>query len=99
MKKIWIFLIGCVVGVSSVLLTNLCFKKEPTKVPTEIVDKQQHTIDSLKNCINSIESKVDTLYIEKTKIIYKYEEKADDIWDQSTDDDWKYFQDFLRSRF
>lgn len=99
MKKIWVFLIGFITGVSIILVIGLCLRKTPNELPNEIIAKQQYTIDSLRNCINSIESKVDTLYIEKTKIIYKYEKKADDIWDQSADDDWDYYKNFLRSRF
>ena len=63
------------------------------------IDSLNHSIDSLENCINLIKPRIDTVYQQKTLIKYLYNEKADSIWNQSADDDWKYYTKFLSTRF
>ena len=63
------------------------------------INSLNHSIDSLENCINLIKPKIDTVYQQKTLIKYLYNEKADIIWNQSTDDDWNYYTKFLSTRF
>lgn len=63
------------------------------------IDSLNHSIDSLENCINLIKPRIDTIYQQKTLIKYLYNEKADTIWNQSADDDWKYYTNFLSTRF
>ena len=63
------------------------------------IDSLNHSIDSLENCINLIKPRIDTIYQQKTLIKYLYNEKADTIWNQSADDDWRYYTNFLSTRF
>lgn len=63
------------------------------------IDSLNHSIDSLKNCIDSIKPQIDTVFQTKTTIKYIYEKKTDSIWNQSADDDWIYYNNFLSTRF
>lgn len=63
------------------------------------IDSLNHSIDSLENCINLIKPQIDTVFQTKLLTKYIYEKKADSIWNQSADDDWKYYTNFLSSRF
>jgi hypothetical protein len=48
---------------------------------------------------DSIITIIDTIKDTKYKIKVIYEKEADSIWNQSPDDDWKYFINYLRARF
>lgn len=78
-------------------ITNI--SKEKDKEYNEKIDSLNHSIDSLENCINLIKPQIDTIFQTKTITKYIYEKKADSIWNQSADDDWNYYTNFLSSRF
>ncbi len=63
------------------------------------IDSLKCQIDSLDFCIENTKTQIDTFYVRKTKIEYVYEEKDNEIRNQSADADWLYYTEFLRSRF
>jgi len=88
-KALISFLIGLIMGG----LVGFYMTPKPTLPPVEPEIKIFYkTRDSLVYIIDTIK---DTKY--KIKVIY--EKEADSIWNQSPDDDWKYFINYLRTRF
>ena len=55
--------------------------------------------DTIEIYIDKIQSKIDTIYIVKNKYKYIYEEKKNQIDTMSNDSLWKYYTEFLQSRF
>lgn len=101
MKKITkiclvIFLV-CVILLSFYCTINIT--KERKQEYNEKIDSLNHSIDSLENYINLIKPQIDTIFKTKTITKYIYEKKADSIWNQSADDDWNYYTNFLSARF
>lgn len=91
-----IFLV-CAILLSFYYTINI--NKERKQEYNEKIDSLNHSIDSLENCINLIKPQIDTIFQTKTITKYIYEKKADSIWNQSANDDWDYYTNFLRTRF
>jgi hypothetical protein len=90
--------IGILLGIGGCLLYQQRTKK-PVVEPTVQLDSLNRVIDSLQLTLDNYQAKVDTVYLEKWKIKYVYDEKANDIVNQSADADWNYYTNFLRARF
>lgn len=90
--------IGILLGIGGCLLYQQRTKK-PTVEPTVQLDSLNNIINSLHDSLDLYRADVDTVYIEKWKIKLVYDEKANDITNQSSDADWIYYTNFLRSRF
>lgn len=90
--------IGILIGIGGCLLVQKRTAKPPIE-PTAQLDSLNHVIDSLRDFLENFQADVDTVYITKWKIKHDYEEKADNILNQSADADWQYYINFLRARF
>lgn len=90
-----ITLIGWIVSSSIVINDN----KKIIREQNESIFKYKNTTDSLYLKIDSIQSKIDTVYQDRIKLKYVYEQKADSIWNQSADDDWNFYTSFLSTKF
>ena len=96
-KEILVIFIVCVIILSFYYTINIT--KERKQEYNEKIDSLNHSIDSLENCISLIKPQIDTIFKTKTITKYIYEKKADSIWNQSADDDWNYYTNFLSARF
>ena len=101
MKKIAkiCFAIFLVCAIAFSFYCNISVSKEVKQKYNSKIDSLNHSIDSLENCINLIKPQIDTIFQTKTITKYIYEKKADSIWNQSADDDWNYYTNFLSARF
>ena len=101
MKKIakicLVIFIICAIAFS--FYCNISVSKEVKQKYNSKIDSLNHSIDSLENCIKLIKPQIDTIFQTKTITKYIYEKKADSIWNQSANDDWNYYTNFLSSRF
>lgn len=91
-------LIGILLGIGGCLLYQKRHAKPPVE-PTAQLDSLNHKVDSLQLEIDKLKDHADTVYITKWKTKKEYDEKANDIIDQSADADWQYYTNFLRARF
>lgn len=96
-KEVFVIFLACVIILSFYYTINI--NKERRQEYNEKIDSLNHSIDSLENCINLIKPQIDTIFQTKTITKYIYEKKADSIWNQSADDDWNYYTNFLSARF
>lgn len=96
-KEVLVIFIVCAILLSFYYTINI--NKERKQEYNEKIDSLNHSIDSLENCINLIKPQIDTIFRTKTITKYIYEKKADSIWNQSADDDWNYYTNFLSARF
>jgi hypothetical protein len=88
-KKLTSFFIGFVIGVLIGFFT----------MPTKTLPPPDPEIQIFYKTRDSIITIIDTIKDTKYKIKVIYEKEADSIWNQSPDDDWKYFINYLRTRF
>ena len=93
------FVIALLLTIPVIVFDSFHINKDTEDYYTAKIDSLNHSIDSLENCISLIKPQIDTIYKQKTLIKYLYYEKADSIWNQSADDDWKYYTKFLSTRF
>ena len=101
MKNITKFCLALFI-ISAIILSFYCtinITKERKQEYNEKIDSLNHSIDSLENCISLIKPQIDTIFRTKTITKYIYEKKADSIWNQSADDDWNYYTNFLSTKF
>ena len=91
-------IIGILLGISGCLFYQKRHEKLPIE-PTAQLDSLNHKIDSLQFELVTLQNHADTVYIVKEIVKETYEEKAENIINQSADADWKYFTNFLRARF
>lgn len=68
-------------------------------MPTKTLPPPDPEIQIFYKTRDSIITIIDTIKDTKYKIKVIYEKEADSIWNQSPDDDWKYFINYLRTRF
>ena len=88
-KKLSNYFIGFVIGVLIGFFT----------MPTKTLPPPDPEIQIFYKTRDSIITIIDTIKDTKYKIKVIYEKEADSIWNQSPDDDWKYFINYLRTRF
>jgi Na+-translocating ferredoxin:NAD+ oxidoreductase RnfD subunit len=79
-----------------VIATSFYYVGRASKKPTVV---QEVVLDTIYNNIETLKQQIDTIYSTKTLIKVKYEEKAQEIINQSSDSDWLYYTEFLRSKF
>ena len=91
-------IIGILLGISGCLFYQKRHEKLPIE-PTAQLDSLNHKIDSLQFELVTLQNQADTVYIVKEIVKETYEEKAENIINQSADADWQYFTNFLRARF
>ena len=91
-------IIGILLGISGCLFYQKRHEK-PHIEPTAQLDSLNHKIDSLQFELVTLQNHADTVYIVKEIVKETYEEKAENIINQSADADWKYFTNFLRASF
>lgn len=96
-KEVLVIFIVCAILLSFYYVINT--NKERKQEYNEKIDSLNHSIDSLENCINLIKPQIDTIFQTKTVTKYIYEKKADSIRNQSANDDWNYYTNFLCARF
>ena len=102
MKHFKYYLLSAIIGILLGISGCLFYQKRHEKPPTEPIaqlDSLNHKIDSLKFELVTLQNHTDTVYIVKEIVKETYEEKAENIINQSADADWKYFTNFLRARF
>lgn len=86
---IWKILSGFIVGI---IVSSIYFNYNSKKVYTPIHDTVEIYIDK-------VQEKIDTIFITKTKLKYIYEKKQNQIDTMSNDSLWKFYTNFLQSRF
>lgn len=89
MKCNIIFIIINIILIGIILLV----RNHPKQSTTGVIH------DTIEIYIDKIQTKIDTIYIVKNKYKYIYEEKKNQIDTMSNDSLWKYYTEFLQSRF
>ena len=89
MKCNIIFIIINIILIGIILLV----RSHPKQSTTGVIH------DTIEVYIDKIQTKIDTIYIVKNKYKYIYEEKKNQIDTMSNDSLWKYYTEFLQSRF
>ena len=55
--------------------------------------------DSIFQKMDSLNQRIDTIYVIKEKLVIQHDEKVEQIYNQSSSADWIYFTEYLRRRF
>ena len=102
MKHFKYYLLSAIIGILLGISGCFLYQKHHEKVSIEStiqLDSLKYKIDSLQCELTTLQNHTDTVYIVKEIVKETYEEKAENIINQSADADWKYFTNFLRARF
>lgn len=102
MKHFKYYLLSAIIGILLGISGCFLYQKRHEYVPIEStiqLDSLKHKIDSLQCELTTLQNHTDTVYIVKEIVKETYEEKAENIINQSADADWQYFTNFLRARF
>lgn len=77
------------------VLSGLVTYKVVKPIPTDPIIVH----DSIFQKMDSLNQRIDTIYVIKEKIVIQHDEKVEQIYNQSSSDDWIYFTEYLRTRF